>query len=74
MTKEQMIKEIKKMSIPNCLILITFKGKNNVFFQYFGNCNFVDFVNYNFEYFRINKVENIERSNINSNCVVVQVK
>ena len=74
MNKEQMINEIQKMSIPTCLILITFKGKNNLFFQYFGNCNFSDFVNFNFEYFGIKSVEKIERSNTNSNCVIVQVK
>ena len=74
MTKQEMINEIQKMRIPSCFILITFKGKNNLYFQYFGNCNFSKFVNYNFKYYRINKVEKIERSAINSNCVIVYVK
>ena len=75
MTKEEMINEITQMNIPRCFILVTFHDEENtLFFQYFGKQDFKKFVDWNFNEFKIESVLDIERSQINSNCVIVTIK
>lgn len=72
MTKQEMINEILKMRIPRSLILLTFHNEDNsIYFQYFGVQKLNEFVDWNFEEFAIKEVLKIERSKINSNCVVI---